>query len=118
MEPVKTPEPRQREDEEEHEQEQEHMKHHHHPRCFKWEAWKASLRSKDKASLPSCQASGKEVRIIHHHEREYRSMVVALFAREVQTRPTLPDRHTFHNRAERPWLQAFCQERCASILSG
>jgi hypothetical protein len=32
---------------------------------------KASLRSKDKASLPCCQASGREVRIIHHHEREY-----------------------------------------------
>jgi hypothetical protein len=35
---------------------------------------KASLRSKDKASLPCCQASGREVRIIHHHEREYQRL--------------------------------------------
>jgi hypothetical protein len=71
MEPVKTQKQRQREDEEEPEQEQDQMKHDQLPRCLKWEAWKASLRSKEKASLSCCQTSGREVRIIHHHEREY-----------------------------------------------
>ena len=66
MEPGKTPKQRQREEEAEHEQEQEHMKGHTNPRCLKWEAWRASLRSKDKESLQCCQAIGREVRILHH----------------------------------------------------
>jgi len=33
------------------------------------------LRSKIKGSLPCCQASGREVRIIHYHEREYPLML-------------------------------------------
>jgi hypothetical protein len=63
MEPVKTPKQRQREKKADHEQEyeHEHMKRHHHPRCFKWEAWRASLRSKDKESYQYCQAIGREV---------------------------------------------------------
>jgi hypothetical protein len=47
------------------------MKGHKDPRRLKWGAW-SSRRSKDKASLLYCQASGREVRIIHYHEREYR----------------------------------------------
>jgi hypothetical protein len=71
MEPVKTPKQRQREKEADHEQEHEYMKRHQNPRCLKWEAWRSSLRSKDKESLPCCQAIGREVRIIHHREGQY-----------------------------------------------
>jgi hypothetical protein len=71
MEPVKTPKQRQREQEADHEQEHVHMKRHQNPRCLKWEAWRSSLRSKDKESLPRCQAIGREVQIIHHREGQY-----------------------------------------------
>lgn len=47
------------------------MKGHTHSRCFKWEAWRASLRRKDKQSHLCCQAIGREVRIIHHRVGEY-----------------------------------------------
>ena len=60
-----------REEEAEHEQEQEHMKGHTHPRCLRWEAWRASLRRKDKQSLSCCQAIGRDVRILHHRESLY-----------------------------------------------
>jgi hypothetical protein len=73
MKSAKTPEPRQRAEEADQEQEQEHGKGHHHPRCLKWEAWRASLRSKHKESLPCCQAIGRDVRILHHRESLYRS---------------------------------------------
>jgi hypothetical protein len=70
MDPVKTPKQRQREQEADHKQEHkhEHMKRHQNPRCLKWEAWRSSLRSKDKESRQYCQAIGREVRIIHHRE--------------------------------------------------
>jgi hypothetical protein len=71
MEPVKTPKQRQREEEANHEQELEHIKGHTHSRCFKWEALRSSLRSKDKESHQCCQAIGREVRIVHHHETLY-----------------------------------------------
>ena len=64
MKPAKTPEPRHGEKEADHEQ--EHMKRPQNPRCLKWEAWRSSLRSKDKESQESCQAIGREIRIIHH----------------------------------------------------
>ncbi len=71
MEPVKTPKQRQGEEEANHEQELEHIKGHTHSRCLKWEAWRSSLRSKDKESHQCCQAIGREVRIVHHHETLY-----------------------------------------------
>lgn len=73
MEPVKTPKQRQREQEADHEQEHkhEHMKRHQNPRCFKWEAWRSSLRSKDKESHQGCQARGSKVRIIHYRVGQY-----------------------------------------------
>lgn len=71
MEPVKTPQQRQREEEANYEQELEHIKGHTHSRCLKWEAWRSSLRSKDKESHQCCQAIGREVRIVHHHETLY-----------------------------------------------
>jgi hypothetical protein len=60
LEPFQTPEPRQSEEEADHKQEHEHehMKRHQNPRCFKWEAWRSSLRSKDAESHQGCQASG------------------------------------------------------------
>jgi hypothetical protein len=76
MEPVKTPKQRQREEEADHEQEHEDMKGHKNPRCLKWEAWRASLRSKDKQSLQCCQAIGREVRIVHHHETLYPMCII------------------------------------------
>src|SRR5215813_11018737 len=72
MEPVMTPKQHQKEEKAEHEQEHEHMKRHQNPRCFKWEAWRASLSNKDKQSQQCCQASGREVRIIHLQEGECR----------------------------------------------
>ena len=72
MEPVKTLKQRQGEEEANHEQELEHIKGHTHSRCLKWEAWGSSLRSKDKESHQCCQAIGREVRIVHHHETLYR----------------------------------------------
>ncbi len=71
MEPVKTPKQRQGEEEVNHEQELEHIKGHTHSHCLKWEAWRCSLRSKDKESHQCCQAIGREVRIVHHHETLY-----------------------------------------------
>ena len=71
MEPVKTPKQRLGEEEANHEQELEHIKGHTHSRCLKWEAWRSSLRSKDKESHQCCQAIGREVRIVHHHETLY-----------------------------------------------
>jgi len=70
MEPVKTPKQHQREKEADHEQEHTHvrMKRHQNPRCLKCEAWRSSLRSKEKERLPCCQAIGRKVRIIHHRE--------------------------------------------------
>jgi len=50
-----------REEEAEHEQVHEHMKGHTHPRCLRWEAWRASLRRKEKQSLSCCQAIGRDV---------------------------------------------------------
>src|SRR5436190_23951336 len=71
MEPVKTPKQGQGEEEANHEQELEHIKGHTHSRCLKWEAWRSSLRSKEKESHQCCQAIGREVRIVHHHETLY-----------------------------------------------
>jgi tetratricopeptide (TPR) repeat protein len=34
------------------------------------------LRSKDKESRERCQASGREVRIVHHREGQYRSLAI------------------------------------------
>src|SRR6266566_1008578 len=47
-----------REQETDHEQEHEHMKGQTKPRCLKWGEGRASLRSKQKVSLPCCQAIG------------------------------------------------------------
>src|SRR2546423_2258986 len=44
---------------------------HTHPRCLRWEAWRASLRRKEKQSLSCCQAIGRDVRILHHRESLY-----------------------------------------------
>jgi hypothetical protein len=44
------PKQHQREEEANHEQELEHRKGHTPSRCFKWEAWRSSLRSKEKES--------------------------------------------------------------------
>ncbi len=61
MKPAKTPEPRQTQEED---HEQEDINGHTNPRCLKW-GEERSLKSKDKASLPCCQASGRDARIIH-----------------------------------------------------
>jgi hypothetical protein len=73
-EPVQTPKPCQREQEADHEQENEHMKGHIDPRCLKWGARRASVSSKDKASLPSCQAIESEIRIVDHRESLYHTI--------------------------------------------
>src|SRR5215469_4445828 len=47
------------------------MKRHQNPRCLKWEAWRSSLRSKDKESHKGCQARGSKVCIIHYRVGQY-----------------------------------------------
>ena len=73
MEPVLTPQQRQREQEANHEQEHEHehMKRHQKPRCLKWGGGRAPFSRKDKRVERDCQASGREVRIVHHRESLY-----------------------------------------------
>jgi len=73
MEPIKAPEPRQGAKEADHEQEHryDHMKRHQNPRWLELETWRASLRSKDKESHQYCQATSREVRILHHQHRQY-----------------------------------------------
>ncbi len=74
MKPVKTPKQWQEEKEADHEQDHtlEHIKRHQNPRWLEWEAWRASLSSKDKESHLSCQATSREVRILHHRDTLYR----------------------------------------------
>src|SRR5579859_542033 len=71
MEPAKTPKQRQTEEEEDHEQEQVHMNGHNNPRCLKWRAWRTPVSGKISRVESDCQAIGREVRIVHHHETLY-----------------------------------------------
>jgi len=61
MEPAKTPKPRQREEEADHEHEHVHMNGHKKSSLLEMGSMENSLRSKDKQSLQSCQAIGREV---------------------------------------------------------
>jgi hypothetical protein len=70
------------------------MKGHNDPHCLKWGERRAPFHSirKDKESLPGCQASGREVRIVHRRESLYPP---AFFSLSDGTEPSIQEGESF-----------------------
>ena len=71
-----TPKQRQTKKKTDQEQEHIHMNGHNDPRLLEIGRRESSSSSKDTASLPCCQASGRDARILHHRETLYPSAVL------------------------------------------